>query len=105
MDEHRQADHNMHDDAAATRRTIPTIMALLTPRQCEIARLIAGGHTNADIGAALGLDRLAVTDEVESLYDELGLDSRVRLAVWALEQVPVSGARHGGAASTEGSGR
>lgn len=82
--------------APAERGALRTAPALLTPRQREIAQLIAGGYTNAEIGVELSLDRTAVAEEVERLRDGLALDARLQIAAWALECAPAGDARDGG---------
>jgi DNA-binding NarL/FixJ family response regulator len=57
----------------------------LTPRQWEIARLIAGGRTNRQIAQELVLTTGTVANHVAQILDRLGLDNRVQLAAWAIE--------------------
>ncbi len=85
------------DAGARLERHAPRVdPALLTPRQREIAQLIAVGYTNAEIGAELSVDRTLVAEEVERLLNELRLDGRLEIAAWALAHAPDRGARHGG---------
>jgi len=57
----------------------------LTPRQREIARLIASGRTNRQIAQELVLTTGTVANHVAQILDRLGLDNRVQLAAWAIE--------------------
>jgi DNA-binding NarL/FixJ family response regulator len=56
-------------------------LAWLSERQRTIARLIAQGHTNQQIGAEVNLDRVAVAEEVEQLGRALGVQTRLQLAI------------------------
>lgn len=68
--------------------TVPTRLACsdqrLTPRQRELVELVAMGHTNAQIGDALGLSTHAVRNHLVRVFARLGAANRadvVRLAV------------------------
>jgi len=52
----------------------------LTEREYEIAQLIAGGSTNAEIASALHLSPETVKKHLSRIYTKLGLDSRAQLA-------------------------
>jgi len=56
----------------------------LTTREREIARLVAEGLTNADIGTRLGIGRRTVESHLERARSRLGLLSRADLAAWAV---------------------
>jgi hypothetical protein len=51
-----------------------------------MARLLARGHTDAQIAAALGLPEPAVREQTQALIRAHGLASRGQLAVWAMQQ-------------------
>jgi len=57
--------------------------APLTAREFEVARLVAGGGTNAAIAAALGLSPRTVAAHVEHILDKLGAERRAEIAAWA----------------------
>jgi DNA-binding NarL/FixJ family response regulator len=57
----------------------------LTEREAEIARLVAKGQTNAEIGARLFLSDATVKTYVSRLLSKLGLRDRVQLAALAYE--------------------
>jgi DNA-binding CsgD family transcriptional regulator/pimeloyl-ACP methyl ester carboxylesterase len=63
--------------------TAPVPDAGLTPREREVAELVAEGLTNADIGARLGIGRRTVESHLERVRSRLGLLSRADLAAWA----------------------
>jgi predicted ATPase/class 3 adenylate cyclase/DNA-binding CsgD family transcriptional regulator len=55
--------------------------ASLTPRELEVARLVAGGLTNLQIAERLFVTRGTVKTHLESIYAKLGISSRAELAV------------------------
>ena len=48
----------------------------LTPRQNELLRLLAAGHTNSQIARRLGISEGTVRTHLENIYDKLGVSSR-----------------------------
>lgn len=58
----------------------------LSPRQVDVLRLVAGGHTNKQISRALGLAESTVKTHVLGLFQKLGLGSRAEVVVWAGSQ-------------------
>lgn len=54
----------------------------LTPREHEIAELVAAGHTNRDIAARLAIAPRTVESHVEHILSKLGFASRARIAAW-----------------------
>ena len=54
----------------------------LTPRQLEIAGLVAEGCTNNEIAAALALVEGTVANHVEHIKARLGLRNWAHLAAW-----------------------
>jgi DNA-binding NarL/FixJ family response regulator len=54
----------------------------LTPREREVAALVARGMTNREIARALVLTEGTVANHVRRVLVRLGLDSRTQLAVW-----------------------
>jgi DNA-binding NarL/FixJ family response regulator len=49
-----------------------------------VARLVAEGLTNREVGARLGLSEHTVSNYLFRIYDKLGLSSRVELVLYAL---------------------
>src|SRR5207244_319420 len=72
---------------------------LLTPREREVATLVARGLSNRDIAATLVISERTVEAHVGHALGKLGLSSRTQLAVWAAEQ------RLGDTLSQSGGGR
>jgi DNA-binding CsgD family transcriptional regulator len=55
--------------------------ASLTDREAEVARLVAGGASNAGIAAALTISEATVKAHLTRIYVKLGVRSRTQLAV------------------------
>jgi DNA-binding CsgD family transcriptional regulator len=53
----------------------------LTVREAEVAQLVAGGASNADIAAALTVSEATVKAHLTRVYAKLGVRSRTQLAV------------------------
>ena len=54
----------------------------LSKREVEVARLIAEGLGNREIGARLFISERTVTTHVGNILNKLGFDSRVQIASW-----------------------
>jgi DNA-binding NarL/FixJ family response regulator len=61
------------DDAAA---------APLTKREADVARLLADGLTNKQIGARLYISERTVDSHVRGILTKLGFSSRSQIAAW-----------------------
>ena len=61
------------------------VVRALTPRQREIATLIASGLTNEQIARRLTITPGTVANHVEHILRRLGFASRTQVAVWASE--------------------
>ena len=55
--------------------------AALTAREAEVARLVAGGQSNAGIAQALSLSEATVKAHLTKIYVKLGVRTRTQLAV------------------------
>ena len=69
----------------ARRGAIVELLNLLTPRQREVAALIAGGKTNEQIARELTLTRGTVANHVEHILRRLSFRSRSEVAALAAE--------------------
>ena len=58
----------------AQRRSHP--VPRLTPRQNDLLRLLAAGHTNSQIARRLGISEGTVRTHLEHIYEQLGVSSR-----------------------------
>jgi DNA-binding CsgD family transcriptional regulator len=64
--------HQAYLDAERRRHPVPQ----LTPRQKDLLRLVAAGHTNAQIARRLGLSEGTVRTHLENIYGRLQVSSR-----------------------------
>ncbi|MFI7124959.1 ATP-binding protein [Nonomuraea sp. NPDC050153] len=67
--------------------------APLTPRETEIARLIARGMRNKQIAAALVIAQRTVEGHIEHVLCKLGFNSRTQIVGWVAEQARRTGER------------
>jgi DNA-binding NarL/FixJ family response regulator len=58
---------------------------LLSPRELEVLRLVAHGHTDAEISARLSIAQRTVQAHLARVRDKTGLRRRGQLAIWASE--------------------
>ena len=67
----------------------------LTPRERDVAALVARGLTNRQIAEALVISERTAMKHVEHILDKLGFRSRVQVAGWAVERglLPPDGRR------------
>ena len=61
------------------------LISLLTPRQREVAALIAAGRSNREIAERLVLSERTVANHVQAILDRLGADRRSQVAAWVSE--------------------
>jgi DNA-binding NarL/FixJ family response regulator len=73
----------LRDLTAPTPAPTPDREVALTERERQVARLVAGGRTNAEIGATLFLSAGTVKNHVAAVQRKLGVTNRVGIAVWA----------------------
>jgi non-specific serine/threonine protein kinase len=55
---------------------------LLTPRELQVARLLAGGCTNKEIAARLVISQRTAEGHVGRILTKLGFSSRAEVAAW-----------------------
>ena len=63
--------HQAYLDAERRRHPVPR----LTPRQKNLLRLVAAGHTNTQIARRLGISEGTVRTHLENIYERLGVSS------------------------------
>jgi DNA-binding NarL/FixJ family response regulator len=56
----------------------------LTPRECEVLKLVARGMTNKSIGAVLRISEHTVRNHLCSIYQKLNLKNRLQVAVYSV---------------------
>jgi DNA-binding NarL/FixJ family response regulator len=74
------------EDAAATARARAGAPGGLTPRETEIAALLAEGLSNKEIAAQLVISQRTVETHVDHILGKLGMTSRAQVAGWVAEQ-------------------
>jgi predicted ATPase/DNA-binding NarL/FixJ family response regulator len=62
--------------------------ATLTPRELQVARLIAGGRSNKEIAADLVISQRTAEGHVEHILAKLGFTSRAQVAAWVAASRP-----------------
>ena len=77
----RVAHRHQSEPTLRARRAEP-----LTPREREVAALIAQGLSNRQVAEALVITELTAETHVRNILGKLGVRSRARAAVWAAEQ-------------------
>jgi DNA-binding NarL/FixJ family response regulator len=66
----------------------PDPLQPLSPREREVLRLIARGHSNRQIARDLQIGEQTVKTHVSSILTKLGLQDRVQAAIFALRHQP-----------------
>ena len=61
---------------------------VLSPREREVAALIAEGRSNRQIGETLVISERTAEHHVESILSKLGFDSRAQVAAWVASARP-----------------
>jgi DNA-binding NarL/FixJ family response regulator len=74
--------------------------AALTGRELDVARLVAHGHTNAEIAAALFLAPGTVKNHIGAIQRKLHVRNRVGIAAWAWQTSQATPAPHPPEANT-----
>lgn len=64
---------------------LPGWPCALTDREVEVLRLVARGHSNKQIGAALGISARTVQHHVAHVYAKIGVSSRAGAALFTME--------------------
>jgi two-component system nitrate/nitrite response regulator NarL len=57
----------------------------LTPRELEIVTAVVAGHGNRDIAERFAISQQTVKHHLTSIFDKLGVSSRLELALFALK--------------------
>ena len=59
---------------------------LLSPREAEVAELVAEGSTNKEIGQRLFIATRTAETHIQNILNKLGFNSRAQIAAWAVER-------------------
>jgi DNA-binding NarL/FixJ family response regulator len=60
----------------------------LSPREIEVAQLVAQGLSNPAIATRLFLSRSTVTSHISHILTKLGMSSRSQIATWVAQHAP-----------------
>ncbi len=80
----------LDERAPAPARAAETAAARLTPRQREVAALIARGLTDREIADRLVISPRTAESHVEQILTRLGFRSRAEIAAWTAQRATVS---------------
>ncbi|HTQ91458.1 MAG TPA: LuxR C-terminal-related transcriptional regulator [Streptosporangiaceae bacterium] len=72
----------------------------LSPRELEVAGLVARGLTNKQIGQALYVSERTAENHVQHILTKLGFGNRSQIAAWAVNEYPLSSSPDGAARSS-----
>jgi predicted ATPase/DNA-binding SARP family transcriptional activator/DNA-binding CsgD family transcriptional regulator len=70
--------------------TYAEAMGGLTPREREVATLVARGLTNRRVSAELSISERTAANHVAKILRKLGLSSRTQIASWAAQHLPLA---------------
>jgi HD-GYP domain-containing protein (c-di-GMP phosphodiesterase class II) len=68
------------------RRDVTERLAGLTPREIEVLRLIAAGHTAKEAARQLEIAPKTADNHIQSLYSKIGVSTRAGAALYAVER-------------------
>ena len=84
MANHGRSRRRLGSELARRRKAVPE----LTSRQWELLRLLAAGHTNADIARELVVSVSTVRKHLENIFARLGVTNRTAAIVKAFPSPP-----------------
>ena len=73
------------ESSAPVLRAVPRPNGHLTPRELDVARMIAAGATNSAIAEALVISPATVSRHVSNILDKLDAANRTEIATWAVQ--------------------
>ena len=65
----------------------------LTPRELEVISAVVAGRSNKEIAECCKLSEETVKRHLSSIFDKLGVSTRLELALWAIRNIPGIGGR------------
>jgi predicted ATPase/DNA-binding CsgD family transcriptional regulator len=69
--------------AVGTYEAAAALPGMLTPRECQVAALVADGHSNKAIAEELFISPATAARHVANILAKLGFSSRTQIAAWA----------------------
>ncbi len=63
----------------------PTEFSELTPRERQVLKLVAQGHTNQQVSGELKTAEVTVRFHLRNIYNKIGVDSRAQAVRWAIQ--------------------
>jgi DNA-binding CsgD family transcriptional regulator len=72
----------LRPEAEAQREAAARAREKLTPRELDVAKLVARGLTSPQIAEQLGIGLRTVTSHLDHIYTRFGISSRAALASW-----------------------
>ena len=70
----------------ALRRFTESEQVPLTPRECEVLKLVATGDTNKQIAVTLKISYETVKEHVQHILRKIGVTDRTQAALWSVRQ-------------------
>ena len=89
---HRRARRQAPAAPGTPARAAPGPAAALTPRELQVAWLVAGGRSNKEIAAELVISQRTAENHMEHILTKLSFTSRAQVAAWVASQ-PDGGGR------------
>jgi DNA-binding CsgD family transcriptional regulator len=74
--------------AVGTYQVPPALPGALTPREGQVAALVAGGRSNKAIAEELFISPATAARHVANILAKLGFSSRTQIAAWAAGKQP-----------------
>jgi DNA-binding CsgD family transcriptional regulator len=74
---------------------VPEAPTPLSPRELEIARMVAKGYPNKTIASVLDISSWTVASHLRRVFSKLGVSSRAAMVARLLEDVSVAGVQEG----------
>jgi DNA-binding NarL/FixJ family response regulator len=71
----------------------PQAIPHYTQRERDVLQLLVEGHTNREIGAALGIETRTVKAHVGHLMNKTGVKNRIALSVFAITRAVLAGSK------------
>jgi DNA-binding NarL/FixJ family response regulator len=67
-------------------KRIPAHDLRLTPKEKEVAKLVAAGFRNKAIALTIGTTEQVIKNTLRFIFDKLGFDNRTELALWYVKR-------------------